>query len=1419
MRLAIEVDLPSQPQTIPMKPDGTNTTTATMSPTNNNSPSVRNRAQMFEEGLQHHGRGSGRAGSPSSPTRDSRSARMTALSRKGLSSTGGGPATAGAGGGLMSSNRRYYDMKSRRIISPTGRAKAAASPVGFGGFSSSPKRESRLDEEEVEEEGARASKTLRERLSPTNNCRVQQSSFSSSIMRKKRDHLPSWNETIHEPPEENRPTSLLRRTHESHYGEETAAAEAASSQPAKKKANSSFGTLYNNSKPNHNDFSKSTAEEGTGTGATGGGRIRRLAAASAVGGGGAGGAGRGGTSAVVAAWAGGKQQQRPKVASPTDLERTIGLEEGPGWFSPEDSTSASSSEWGTKYSGSALTASGKHRRQHPGPKTTSPTVWSRAPSPLLANGNNNPRSPSPLLGSDNSFSNNNTNNARLRALRSRSPRFAAGYSGDYSLRKNLDAASTVMQEEKKDIPSSSGSNNSIGGGSRGSSSSSSSSSRSSLHIEELKSVAEKAVQLSKTCRTTAATESTRTNLIRSSPLRQMMMEKRPRKVHVNGPASTAPPAATTSSSSTATTSAPTASRTTSSDSSASPFGHHDPFQQTTMPLSQQPPKQTKVAKTTMNRFPAETSSNPRGDSPFSNPFQQVTAPTASLTSGEASSFNNSSSHNNGVSQSPSPSSPSPLSPSHHHQQPLLLSKRLSRAERFAAIKRSAEKYEEEHGDEEKTPPNSPKKKKVVHPVFGYSKTAMTSHQQAPTTGGAGTRTTSHNNIETGDKDDSSTITSEGDNEPTTTTTPKSAITTRSGRLATISAYKNYSNKRFGNSTTQPVLESQQVNKQVDPFGAVSSNFRKNIDSSKHDDQQKQQQPATSTRQFHVSLGSPRNNHKLLQSNLGRDFQGTNHQLSRGGKLGGGGSETTPTSPRRFPNHQPEDARDEDYDVALSRNREQLLQARLGGNNFRHRELLPSANALVSPRMLRGGQGEDDIHSDNAILSPRYPTTGRIQPPGRSLRNTGRYGIEDEKDVGLKTSSPSTSSSSSSSSDDSSEESESLHLESFNDFNADFPTGPSNSKTSSSSESTGVEETYYTNSTVLEQSTALQGEEVLSSLFEGVNSSIRRDPNKNHNIDEAEYRHERQEMPRSKGNARHHGGIGAEQTKVPQATSQITQQHDEAIQWWMNKYATKTNNMQEPPGSKKNANSSPSNKRLPVQYGARANKRIDDDEEDIFSGLEELVIEDRVQSPKRKRGLNANRSQHHQPSQEPAAPSPPPAKVKSPRKSRVNRPSILRNPKSKNNHEGMVLDEEKILDVKSDITSSLVSGVNGPQGRRWFQKRGVHTIHEEGDNAKRAYDNYYMETEDNRRIMSCSRDSNEEDILDNSAVVNSMSLSKLTSNNANEQQCQSSHQVAADTSGALISLGFSLVDTISSVCRMPSKFTTSKCLRLMSGGTS
>jgi len=184
---------------------------------------------------------------------------------------------------------------------------------------------------------------------------------------------------------------------------------------------------------------------------------------------------------VTATWDVDTRQDRELVrdTSPSrsimsGLERTIGVEEGAGWFSPDEHSSDSSSN---------------HQ-----PATKSP---SRAPSKEEMN--------FPVRGAAAAES----KMARLRSIRSRSPALVR-LNRSRELKTNLNAASVIMQEEKA---------SSVGSGS--------SSAKSSLSNKELEDVAKRALRMSKEPSRTYSAP--RSKMIRSSPLHQMMMEKRAKK--------------------------------------------------------------------------------------------------------------------------------------------------------------------------------------------------------------------------------------------------------------------------------------------------------------------------------------------------------------------------------------------------------------------------------------------------------------------------------------------------------------------------------------------------------------------------------------------------------------------------------------------------------------------------------------------------------------------------------------------------------------------------------------------------------------------------------------------------------------------------------------------------------------------------
>lgn len=159
-------------------------------------------------------------------------------------------------------------------------------------------------------------------------------------------------------------------------------------------------------------------------------------------------------------WSESQQQEEHQT-----LERRVGVEDGAGWFSPEVHSASSSDQTDSRQ----------------GPATQSPNIRDLAPSAYQSKV------------------------ARLRTIRTRSPYFIAHQ--DRELKRNLEAASVILNEEKE---------SSAGSGSA--------STRSSLSREEVRSVAERALKLAK------VRQESRARLIRSSPLHQMLSEKRPSKI-------------------------------------------------------------------------------------------------------------------------------------------------------------------------------------------------------------------------------------------------------------------------------------------------------------------------------------------------------------------------------------------------------------------------------------------------------------------------------------------------------------------------------------------------------------------------------------------------------------------------------------------------------------------------------------------------------------------------------------------------------------------------------------------------------------------------------------------------------------------------------------------------------------------------
>lgn len=166
-----------------------------------------------------------------------------------------------------------------------------------------------------------------------------------------------------------------------------------------------------------------------------------------------------------------QQEERHQI-----LERRVGVEDGGvGWFSPpEEETSLSSSEHASL------------AKQHSGPASYSPDLR----EPIT-------RTPAKY----------ESKVARLRNIRSRSPYFIAHH--DKELKRNLEAASVILNEEKE---------SSVGSGE-------SFSTRSSLSQEEIKNVAERALTLAGM----QQGSSNRTTLKKDSPHHQKLSENRPWK--------------------------------------------------------------------------------------------------------------------------------------------------------------------------------------------------------------------------------------------------------------------------------------------------------------------------------------------------------------------------------------------------------------------------------------------------------------------------------------------------------------------------------------------------------------------------------------------------------------------------------------------------------------------------------------------------------------------------------------------------------------------------------------------------------------------------------------------------------------------------------------------------------------------------
>ena len=146
----------------------------------------------------------------------------------------------------------------------------------------------------------------------------------------------------------------------------------------------------------------------------------------------------------------------------------------------------------------------------------------------------------------------------------------------------------------------------------------------------------------------------------------------------------------------------------------------------------------------------------------------------------------------------------------------------------------------------------------------------------------------------------------------------------------------------------------------------------------------------------------------------------------------------------------------------------------------------------------------------------------------------------------------------------------------------------------------------------------------------------------------------------------------------------------------------------------------------------------------------------------------------------------------------------------------MLDEEKQLDVRSELTSSLVSGKPGAR-EKWFKNhRRVSTIKEEQENEQvveededdeddeeEEEEDEEVDDEEETFFYSIPKRNNnspgaEDDLLDDSAVVNMMSVPNVASSN---NECQIQQPDPSD----LLSLGFSLVDSITNACRLPSKY--------------
>jgi len=189
----------------------------------------------------------------------------------------------------------------------------------------------------------------------------------------------------------------------------------------------------------------------------------------------------------------------------------------------------------------------------------------------------------------------------------------------------------------------------------------------------------------------------------------------------------------------------------------------------------------------------------------------------------------------------------------------------------------------------------------------------------------------------------------------------------------------------------------------------------------------------------------------------------------------------------------------------------------------------------------------------------------------------------------------------------------------------------------------------------------------------------------------------------------------------------------------------------------------------------------DGEEDIFSGLEEDTD---TEGGGRTPGPAISRQ-----SRSPQfAPSRPPSRLQQQQQATMS-PKVKQNdPKE---YEDIILDKEKLSDVKSELTSSLISGKGSR--RSWFQHhRGVKTIEEE----------HPADEEEGSYVYSVPRKNDvspaSEDLLDDSAVVNMMSAPKVSTSNNNDCQMKQPDPTA------FLTLGYSLVDSIANACRLPSK---------------